>query len=144
MLWNPNMKSHTSGMMSLGKGAIYGTSTKQKLNTKSSTKAELVGVFNDIMPHILWTRYFLEAQGYTVDDSIINQDNQSAMLLEENGRGSSSQRTGHINIQYFFVSYRVAAGEVKIQYYVQPAKCSLTSSRSRCKEAFSESSVTSS
>jgi hypothetical protein len=31
-------------MLSLGKGAAYGTSTRQKLNTKSSTKAELVGV----------------------------------------------------------------------------------------------------
>ena len=28
----------------MGKGAIYGTSTRQKLNTKSSTEAELVGV----------------------------------------------------------------------------------------------------
>jgi hypothetical protein len=112
---HPDMKSHTGGMMSLGKGAIYGASTKQKLNTKSSTEAELVGV-NDIMPQILWTRYFLEAQGYTVSDSVINQDNQSAMLLEKNGRGSSSKRTRHINIRYFFVSDRVAAGEVSIHY----------------------------
>jgi hypothetical protein len=57
------MKSHTGGMLSLGKGATYAASTKQKLfNTKSSTKAKLVGV-NDVMPQILWTRYFLEAQG---------------------------------------------------------------------------------
>jgi hypothetical protein len=47
---HPDMKSHTGGMMLLGKGAIYTTKT-----TKSSTKAELVGV-NDIMPQILWTR----------------------------------------------------------------------------------------
>jgi hypothetical protein len=112
---HPDMKSHTGGLMSLGKGAIYGASTKQKLNTKSSTEAELVGV-NDVMCQILWTRYFLEAQGYAVTDSIINQDNQSAMLLEKNGRGSSSKRTRHINIRYFFVADRVAAGEVKIQY----------------------------
>jgi hypothetical protein len=112
---HPDMKSHTGGLMSLGKGAIYGASTKQKLNTKSSTEAKLVGV-NDVMCQILWTRYFLEAQGYAVTDSIINQDNQSAMLLEKNGRGSSSKRTRHINIRYFFVADRVAAGEVKIQY----------------------------
>jgi hypothetical protein len=109
------MKSHTGGMLLLGKGTVYGASTKQKLNTKSSTEAELVGV-NDIMPQVLWTRYFLEAQGFTVDDSIINQDNQSSILLEKNGRGSSSKRTRHINIRYFFVADRVAAGEVKIQY----------------------------
>jgi hypothetical protein len=51
------MKSHTGGTLSLGKGSVYLTSTKQKLNTKSSTEAELVGV-DDVMPLILWTQYF--------------------------------------------------------------------------------------
>ncbi len=101
--------------MSLGKGAAYGTSTRQKLNTKSSTEAELVGV-NDVMPQILWTRYFLEAQGYGVDDSLVYQDNQSAILLEKNGRASSGKRTRHINIRYFFVTDRIATGEVKVEY----------------------------
>lgn len=58
---HPDMKSHTGGgIMTLGKGALYGMpSTLQKLNTKSMTaEAELVGV-NDVMPQILWTRYFL-------------------------------------------------------------------------------------
>ena len=57
-----DMKRHTGGMMSMGKGSIYSCSTKQKLNTKSSTESELVGV-DDVMPIILWMRYFLEAQG---------------------------------------------------------------------------------
>ena len=35
--------------MTLGKGTFYGTSMRQKINTKSSTEAELVGV-NDVMP----------------------------------------------------------------------------------------------
>jgi hypothetical protein len=34
--------------MTLGQGAIYGASTRQKLNTKSWTEAELVGV-NDVL-----------------------------------------------------------------------------------------------
>jgi histone deacetylase 1/2 len=110
------MKSHTGGAMSLGKGVMYGTSTRQKLNKKTSTEAELVGV-NDVMAQILWTGYFLEAQqGYGVKDSIINQDNQSAILLEKNGRASSGKRTRHINIQYFFLADRVASKEVLIQY----------------------------
>jgi Reverse transcriptase (RNA-dependent DNA polymerase) len=112
---HPDMKSHTGGAMSLGKGTIYGTSTRQKLNTKSSTEAELVGV-NDVMPQILWTQYFLEAQGYGVEDSIIYQDNQSSILLEKNGRASSGKRTRHINIRYFFVTDRIKAKEVSIQY----------------------------
>jgi len=41
------------------------------------------------MPQILWTRYFLESQGYKDHVSVMYQDNQSAMILEKNGIGSS-------------------------------------------------------
>jgi hypothetical protein len=112
---HPDMKSHTGGVMSLGRGAIYGTSTRQKLNSRSSTEGELIGV-NDVMPQVLWTRYFLEAQGYGVKENIVYQDNQSAILLEKNGRGSSSKRTRHINIRYFFVADRIASNEMSVQY----------------------------
>ena len=101
---HPDMKSHTGGIMTLGKGAIYGTSTRQKINTKSSTEAELVGV-NDVMPQVLWTRYFLESQGYEVKESIVYQDNKSTILLAENGKASSSRRTRHINIRYYDTWY---------------------------------------
>ena len=47
-----DMCSHTGGMLSLGKGTVYALSRKQKLNTKSSTEAELVGVDN-LLPQIL-------------------------------------------------------------------------------------------
>ena len=110
-----DMKSHTGAVMTLGKGGIYGTSTRQRINTRSSTEGEPVGV-NDAMPQILWTRYFLEAQGYDVRDSIIFQDNQSAILLEKNGKASSSKRTCHINIRYFFVTDRIEAKDVSVQY----------------------------
>jgi hypothetical protein len=58
----------------------------------------------------------MEAQGYTVDQSLVAQDNLSAMLLENNGRASSSKRTRHINIRYFFVTDRIKAGEVSVTY----------------------------
>ena len=58
---------------------------KQKLNTRSSTETELVSA-DDVMPQVLWTTYFLDAQGYDVKDTIMYQDNQSAMLLEKHGR----------------------------------------------------------
>ena len=38
-------------------------SWKQKINTKSSTEAEIVGV-DDSLAYILWARYFLQEQGY--------------------------------------------------------------------------------
>jgi hypothetical protein len=103
---HPDMKSHTGGALSLGGGVIYGTSKKQKLNTKSSTESELVGA-DDVMPQILWTLYFLEAQGFKIVDDVLYQDNKSSILLETNGRGSSGKRTRHIVVRYFFIAYRV-------------------------------------
>ena len=66
-------------------------SNKQKLNTRSSTEAELVGV-NDTMALVLWTRMFLIEQGFTVVDNLIHQDNQSTILLARNGTTSSSKK----------------------------------------------------
>jgi hypothetical protein len=66
---HPDMRSHRGGAMSLGRGVIYGTSKWQKLNANSSTEAELVGV-DDVTPQVLWTLYFLEAQGYKIYDNI--------------------------------------------------------------------------
>jgi len=77
-------------VLTLGEGAVYGSSTKQKLNTRSSTEAELVGV-NDALPQVLWTRQFLNGQEYGDTDSVIYHDNQSAMLLEKHGKESSGK-----------------------------------------------------
>ena len=38
-----DMRSHTGGTIFMGKGVLYTRSTKQNFDTKSSTKAELVG-----------------------------------------------------------------------------------------------------
>jgi hypothetical protein len=56
---------------------------------KSSTEAELVRV-DDVMPLILRTKHFLDVQGYGVHKNKVSQDNQSTILLEKNGRQSSS------------------------------------------------------
>jgi hypothetical protein len=108
-------RGHTGAIMSLGRGSVIGMSKKQKLNTKSSTKCELVGV-DDASPQMLWTRYFVEGQGYGVKASILNQDNLSAILLEKNGRASSSKRINHINVRYFFIKDRIASGEITVKY----------------------------
>jgi hypothetical protein len=109
-----DMRSHTGGAMSMVTGAVYSTSRKHKLNTKSSTEAELVGI-DDVLPQALWTKYFMEAQGYGVT-TVLNQDNQSTIKLSENGKASSGKGTRHINIRYFFITDRIASKEVAIQY----------------------------
>jgi hypothetical protein len=112
---HPNMRGHTGGGLTMGRGFPIVSSTKQKLNTRSSTESELVAV-DDMMPSILWTRYFLKAQGYNVSDNIIFQDNKSTMLLECNGKASSSKRMKHINVRYFFITDRIAKGEVRVEW----------------------------
>jgi hypothetical protein len=49
----------------------------------------------------------MEAQGYQDQDNILFQDNKSAILLEKNGKASSSKCTKHVNIQYFFITDRI-------------------------------------
>jgi hypothetical protein len=112
---HPNMRGHTGGGLTMGRGFPIAMSTKQKLNTRSSTESELVAI-DDCMPSILWTRYFLEAQGYGVKENVVYQDNLSAILLEKNGKASSSKRTKHINVRYYFVTDRIKKGDITVEW----------------------------
>ena len=102
---HPNMRGHTGGGMTMGTGFPVSALTKQKLNTRSSTETEIVGV-DGCMPVVLWTRLFLEAQDYGVKENIVFQDNKTAILLEKNGKASSGKRTKHINMRYFLLPIR--------------------------------------
>ena len=108
-------KSHTGAVMTMGKGAVMGMSRKQKLNSKSSTVAELIGA-DDASTMILWTKLFMEEQGYKIERNILYQDNKSAILLETNGRKSAGKQSRAINIRYFFLSDQVKQGNLKIEY----------------------------
>ncbi len=46
---HPNMRSHTGGGLTMGRGFPINCSTKQKLNRQSSTESEVVAV-DDMMP----------------------------------------------------------------------------------------------
>jgi hypothetical protein len=80
-------------------GAVNGTITgillKQKINRKSSTEAELVGV-DDAMHFVEWIQLFVEQQVKSINndsvlkklgcDAVIEQDNTSTIQLENNGK----------------------------------------------------------
>ena len=111
---HPDMRSHTGYTMSMGEGAIISSSRKQKLNTRSSTEAELVAC-DDAMTQVLWTRNFLKEQGYETK-TYMKQDNTSAIQLEKNGKASSHKRTRHINIRYFFIKDQIDKGIVQVEH----------------------------
>ena len=96
-----DMRGHTGGLITIGKGIIQGKATKQKLNTKSSTEAEWVGA-SDYIPWTVWAKWFLEDQGYKLRRNIFYQENESAMKLESNGKKSAGDKSRHINIRCFF------------------------------------------
>jgi hypothetical protein len=110
-----DMRSHTGGLISFGTGGLICKSSKQKLNTRSSTEAEVVGA-SDYLPNLLWVHMFLEKQGYPVTDSIMGQDNESAMKLETNGRMSAGQKSRHIDIRYFWIKDRTQAAGINIKH----------------------------
>jgi hypothetical protein len=108
-------KSHTGAIMSLGGGAIISISTKQKVNTQSSTEAELVSI-DDVILKVVWTKLFIEAQCFTVNHNTIMCDNISSMKLEIYGKTSSGKQTRHLDIKYFYITDLIKRKEVTIQY----------------------------
>ena len=92
-----DMKGHTGATLSLGKGEIYSGSWKQRLVACSSTESELIGVY-DALPQVLWTKQFLEEQGWLDSATVVYQGNTSSILLEKNGQSSSTKQTKHMNI----------------------------------------------
>jgi hypothetical protein len=108
---HPDAKSHTGEVITLGGGAIVSKSSKQKLVSRSSTEAELIGL-SDGLSTVLWVKNFLEEQGFNAK-IIIHQDNKSTIALAENGK-STTNRTRHINIRYFFIKEKIDNKEVKV------------------------------
>ena len=108
-------KSHTGACLSFGRGCLVNISSKQKINTRSSTEADLVAI-NDSMALVLSCRLFIMGQGFDVHDNIVYQDNQSTMLLGCNGHHSSGKKTRHIEIRYYFITDHVKRKNICLEY----------------------------
>ena len=108
-------KGHTGSILTFGKGATTSSSTKHKKLSKSSTESEIIGLY-DKASNILWTRTFHEAQGYTITNNIVFQDNMSTLSLAQNGYVSNSKRTKHIKAKYSFICHYHNSHELDLQY----------------------------
>ena len=58
----------------------------------------------------------MEAQGHGMQKNIVFQENKSAILMEKNGKASSSKRTKHINIRFYFITDRTSKGEASVTW----------------------------
>jgi hypothetical protein len=91
-----------------------GKSTKQKLNTKSSTETELIGA-SDYLPNTIWLKLFMEAQSHKMDEIVFEQDSESAIRMETNGQMSAGLKSRHIKIRYFWIRDQTKALEIDVR-----------------------------
>ena len=88
--------------------------SRRSRRSASSTEAELVGL-SDTASQAIYLRNLIIAQGYDLGPAVIYQDNLSCMALIKRG-GPGSERSRHIHIRHFWLSEKVAEGEVELQH----------------------------
>ena len=89
--------------MTISRGALINVSRKHKLNVESSTESELVSTI-DVLGIITWSKYFTEAQGHTIKNDVLFQNNKSTILLAKIGRmltGKASKHTKNVFFPYY-------------------------------------------
>ncbi len=99
-----DFKSHTGLVITLGTGPVFVKSTKHTLVTKSSAQAELVALA-DSATQVLWSREFLQEQGYILGAAKIYQDNQGDMaadLLTKPLQGKDFRRLRQVLLNWRF------------------------------------------
>jgi hypothetical protein len=108
------MRSHTGAICTMGRGSLISLLTKQIVNSRSSTGAELIAV-DDVLSKIVWLKNFLEHQTGKKFTTIIYQDNMSTIKLEVIGKESSGKQIRHFNIKYFYGTDLIKNGQIKIE-----------------------------
>ena len=49
-------------------------------------------------------------------EKIVYQDKKRSIILDSNGKSSSSKRTNHINIRLFFIADRISKKELNVEW----------------------------
>jgi hypothetical protein len=112
---HPNMRSQTGGVMSMGFGMVHCRSSKQKLNAKSSTEAELIGT-SEYIPFNIWFVMFMKEQGHDIKLNVLFQDNESTIKMLKNGRDSCTSNSRHIDVKHFWVKDRLDKKELELRW----------------------------
>ena len=94
---------------------MYSLSTKTKFNTASSTKSKVVAV-GEKLPKSTWLQLFCIAQGGYAKEYNLMQNNQSTILLSNNGWLSFGKGSKHIGICYFFITDHIEKKHIEVHY----------------------------
>ena len=98
----------------MGKAFQQAKSQKQKIVTKSSAEAEYVAL-SDMLGEGFHLCEFWKGLGYDLEPLLAYQDNTASMALASKGKSTSS-RTKHIAIRYFWIKERIDSGELKVEH----------------------------
>jgi hypothetical protein len=95
-------KGHAGFFLTFGRGATASLSTKQKNPSKSSSKSEIITLY-DKSSNILLTQHFLEAQGYEITMNAVIQKMdmyqvQNVPNTSKQSISSSATITIHMNL----------------------------------------------
>ena len=110
-----NMRVHMGGTISMCYRIMHRISSKQRINVKSSTESELVGI-GEYVPYNIWFIMFMGAQGYALKIYIVYQYNQIEICMEKNRRSLCTGNSRHIHIRSFFVKDRIDKKEMRVEY----------------------------
>jgi hypothetical protein len=109
-----DMRGHTGGVTSFGTGIVDQKSSKQKMNTRSSTETEHVGT-SEYLPKPVFFELFMGAQGYK-PHTILAKDNESEIRMLVNGKASCTSNSKHVAIKYFWCTDRIKQGNISVRH----------------------------
>ena len=106
-------KSQTGVVHKVGEATVLAKSQKQKMVSKDSTEAELVGL-TDRVDGVLRLDEFMRKQGHNMDLPEIYQDNQSTICLVTKGGGK--YRNVHLRVRQRRLMEKIANKELIVSY----------------------------
>jgi hypothetical protein len=109
-----DMRGHTGGITSFGTGIVDQKSSKQKMNTRSSTETEHVGT-SEYLTKPIFLELFMEAQGYKPKITLA-KDNESEIRMLVNGKASCTSNSKHVAIKYFWCTDRIKKGDISVRH----------------------------
>ena len=117
----PRHQIHTGAVLMLGHGSMPSMLCKRKIDTKSSTEVEWVGI-DDVLTFVMWMKHFFKSQLEQINQDlklknlgkeiIIEHNNTSAIQLKRNRWKSSNKCTKYINVRYFYITDKLKNGDV--------------------------------